>query len=92
MKNNTHTPQTIYKDNKYFQNQMKIVYNAFNDEVPKTMLQVSYETGIMRANICRYLAKWRKYNQIQLVKFGLCPITKWKAGFYTTNLKRNGKN
>ena len=37
---------------------------------PKTMLEVSAETGIRRANVCRY---------------GLCPISKYRAGFYTTD-------
>lgn len=52
---------------------------------PKTMLQVSIETGILRANICRYVGEMRKRNQIQIVHRGLCPITKHRAGFLTTD-------
>lgn len=67
-----------------FQAQMKRVFAAFHKH-PKTMLVVSVETGILRANICRYVAEWKKENKIKLVKFGICPISKHRAGFYTTN-------
>ena len=50
-----------------------------------TMKQVSVKTDIDRANICRFVGKWRKSNSIYLVKKGICPITKERAGFYTTN-------
>lgn len=68
----------------HFQAQMDKVFNAFYKQ-PKTMLMVSIETGILRANICRYVAEFRKVNQIQFVKFGICPKSKYRAGFYTTD-------
>lgn len=71
------------KDNK-FKTQVEIVFEAFQSE-PKTMLMVDALTGINRANICRYVGMWNEENKIQLVKKGLCPITKHRAGFYTTN-------
>lgn len=70
--------------NTHFQAQMMRVFKAFADE-PKTMLQVSFETGILRANICRYVAEWRQEGKIKVIRFGLCPITKHRAGFYSTN-------
>jgi len=70
--------------NTHFQAQLKRVFQAFTAE-SKTMLMVSFETGILRANICRYVSKWRQQGRIQVVRFGLCPITKFRAGFYTTN-------
>lgn len=73
------------KEKKRFKGQIKRVYNAFSKE-PKTMLQASMETNIMRANICRYIGKWRKYDKIGVAKYGRCPISKNKGvGFYTTN-------
>ena len=39
--------------------QMTKVFKAFYSH-PKTMLMVSIETGILRANICRYVAFWEK--------------------------------
>jgi len=66
-------------------NQILTTYKAFNTETPKTMLQVSIETGIMRANICRYVAMFRKQGKIQLLHKGICSISKHRAGFYTTN-------
>lgn len=66
-------------------NQIITVYKAFQTETPKTMLQVSNETGILRANICRYVALFIKQNNIQLLYKSLCPMSKHKAGFYTTN-------
>ena len=69
---------------KHFQAQMQRVFAAFLRH-PKTMLAVSIETDILRANICRYVAKWRKENRICIVRKGICPISKHRAGFYTTN-------
>lgn len=69
---------------KHFQAQMKRVYLALFKE-PKTMLMVADETGVLRANICRYIAKWRKSKCIDVVKVAICPISKHRAGFYTTN-------
>jgi hypothetical protein len=39
----------------------------------------------MRANICRYVAAWKKLGTIFLVKHDKCPISKMRAGFYSTN-------
>ena len=49
------------------------------------MLMLSVETGILRANICRYVAKLRKQNSIRIVQKSICPISKRRAGYYTTN-------
>ncbi len=66
---------------KHFRAQTKRVFAAFHSQ-PKTMLMVSVETGILRANICRYVAKLRQYDNIQLIRKGICPISKHRAGFY----------
>lgn len=72
------------KDN-HFKAQMKRVYLSFQKQ-PKTMLMVSVETGIMRSNITRYVAKWRKQNCIEIVRIGICPISKSTGvQFLTTN-------
>jgi hypothetical protein len=49
------------------------------------MLQVSKETDILRANICRYIAKWKEAGQIQVICKGRCPHTHFTAGFYSTD-------
>ena len=69
---------------KHFQAQMQRVFAALYRQ-PKTMLMVSIETSILRASICRYVAKWEKENRICIVRKGICPISKHRAGFYTTN-------
>jgi len=69
---------------KHFQAQMQRVFAAFYKQ-PKTILMVSIETSILRANIYRYVAKWEKENRICIVRKGICPISKHHAGFYTTN-------
>ena len=68
----------------HFQAQMKRVFAALYRQ-PKTMLMVEIETGIMRSNITRYVAKWEKENRICIVRKSICPISKHRAGFYTTN-------
>ncbi|PJX21725.1 hypothetical protein CAP47_08845 [Psychroflexus sp. S27] len=83
-----------YKKKTAYKAQMRRVYAAFRER-PKTMLQVSKETNVMRANICRYVAKWRKTDKIGIAKYGICPISKSdKVGYYSTdpNLFINIKN
>jgi hypothetical protein len=63
--------------------QFQVVYlSLFNQ--PKTMLMVEKETGIMRSNICRYIATLRKRDCIGIVKKGICPISKYSAVQYLT--------
>jgi len=69
---------------KHFEAQMKRVFAAF-ERNPSTMLMVSIETGILRANICRYVAKWQRQGKIHLMKQGLCKASKHRAGYYTTD-------
>jgi len=86
MKSHLNTPlhKGPYKD-KSFIRQMQKVFMAFHKQ-PKTMLMVSIETGILRANICRYVAKWKKENRICMVRKGICPISKSTGvQFLTTN-------
>ncbi len=63
-----------HKDSNFLA-QTQRVNKAFFEK-PKTMLQVSFETGIFRANICRYVAQWKQSNHIAVVYIGMCPITK----------------
>lgn len=69
---------------KHFQAQMKRVFKAFSEQ-PKTMLMVSVETKVLRANICRYVAQWQREDSIAVVRKGFCLISKHRAGFYSTN-------
>jgi len=69
---------------KHFQAQMTKVFKAFSKR-PKTMLMVSIETNILRANICRYVAKWREQNRIEIVKTGFCIVSKHRAEYLTTD-------
>lgn len=69
---------------KHYEVQMKRVFAAFKRK-PSTMLMVSIETGVLRANICRYVAKWQKQGSIHLLKQGLCKVSKHRAGYYTTD-------
>lgn len=79
--NSLHKSQS--KD-KHFEVQMKRVFEAFKRN-PSTMLMVSIETGILRANICRYVAEWKKRGKISLFKQGVCKVSKHRAGYYTTD-------
>ncbi len=88
MQTHNNTPETYLhieqcKD-KRFEAQMKRVFAVFKRN-PSTMLMVSTETGILRANICRYVAKWQKQGKINLINKGICKISKHNAGYYTTN-------
>jgi len=64
--------------------QMKTVFDAFKER-PLTMLMTSEVTGIRTSNICRYVAKWLKEGEIQLLEYTICEISKKNAGYYTTD-------
>ncbi len=85
------SPQQQSEDTKNIRDQFSKTIAAFRGN-PKTMLQVSIETGIRRANICRYVAKMRKQDIIYLDRKGLCPISKCRAGFYQSCFKKGGYN
>lgn len=63
------------------QKQKTAVLKAF-EETPKTMLQAAAISGVMRSNICYYMKEFRQAGQIEFIRFGLCPLTKHRAGFY----------
>jgi response regulator of citrate/malate metabolism len=69
------------KDN-HLQGQLKMVFEAFSN--PATMLMVAKSTGIERANICRYIATLKKNDKIYLQKKGICKVSRYRAGYYTT--------
>jgi|AntDeeMetagen681_2_1112603.scaffolds.fasta_scaffold31489_2 hypothetical protein len=66
--------------------QTRKTFEAFKEK-PKTMLQVATETGILRGNICRYVASFEKHGKIVKVKQGTCPVSHHSAGFYSTDPK-----
>ena len=82
------TPQISHDSkSKYtnFSTQYQIVRHCFSSQTPKTMLMVSIETGILRANICRYVSEMRKDGIIEPIGKGICRISKHGAIFYSTN-------
>lgn len=68
---------------KFIEGQSAKIMEAFQE--PKTMLQVSFETGIDRANICWEVHELRENDSIRRIKRGCCPISGARASFYTTN-------
>jgi hypothetical protein len=66
------------------EDQSRIVFEALKKR-PATMLMISNITGVDRANICRYVASFRKSNRIAVVTVKPCAITKHRAGYYTTD-------
>lgn len=73
------------KDN-HFGRQLKIVFQSFYSE-PKTMLMADKDSGVNRANICRYISTLKKSELVYLVKKDKCQISHYTAGYYTTNPK-----
>ena len=64
--------------------QTEKTFKAFRER-PKTMMEVSTETGILRSNICRYVAHFKKRKKIVEVKKDRCPVTKHEATFFSTD-------
>lgn len=73
------------------QAQYQIVYQSFKEH-SKTMLDVSLETGILRANICRYVAEMEDKGLIQLLYKTEDEHTKFTAGYYSTDESLFGKS
>lgn len=89
MENQNNNPKAFQHkrrvQDKHLEAQTKRVFAALYRQ-PKTMLMVAVETGIMRSNITRYIAKWRKQECIKIVRLGICPISKSTGvQFLTTN-------
>lgn len=64
--------------------QQKKVFHFFK-LMPMTMMQAAVSLNIDRANICRYVSRFRKYGLIECVLIGDCPITNHKAMYLTTD-------
>lgn len=82
-------PRTKLADNSdlpKFQAQMARVFRAFQIK-PATMYQVSKATNVDRANICRYVAQWKKEQSIYEVFEDVDPMTGFKAVYYSTDPK-----
>lgn len=76
-----------FNDESNKKTQQKLVYKAFYRE-PLTMLEVSNELNIFRANICRYVDEWEKQGLIMCVRKRKCTISGHPfVGEYTTNPK-----
>lgn len=71
-----------------YNGQRRIVLQAFEGE-PKTMLEVARITKIERANVCRYVAGFRKKEHVSLVSHGFCKISGSPAGFYKATTEGN---
>jgi DNA-binding MarR family transcriptional regulator len=84
MKNNHRCLPVMQSKDNHFIAQFQITKEKFAVK-PSTMKMISEDTGIDRSNICRYVDTMRKNNSIFLLYKKRCPITKHKAGFYTTN-------
>lgn len=77
---------TAFSRNAKGERQLSILIDAFSRS-PRTMLQVARITGIERASICRRIAELRKEHRIFLCEKRICPISKCRAGYYTTSTK-----
>ncbi len=77
----------IQSKDKHLANQMQRVFEEFYIR-PSTLLMVSRKTGILRANICRYIAEMERIGNIHKIGYGICPISKHRAGFYTTRFDK----
>lgn len=74
-----------FKDS-VFSPQYQTVKRAFGTKTPQTMLMVSKETGVLRANICRYVADMMERGMIEKMYNGICKVSKHNAGYYSTNI------
>ncbi len=81
MKRNSYNPKNNDRKDNNFQTQFQEVFEAFKKH-SSTMLMVSVETGILRSNICRYIAHMRKQDMIRVVKIDACKVSNHRASYY----------
>ena len=74
------------KDTKHLAD-YKRTYEYFLQK-PATMFQCEVDTGIPRPYVCWYVRLFRKNNDIQIVRHGRCPISKYDGvQFLSTDKK-----
>ena len=73
-----------HRKDKQFKDQLKKVFEGFFRE-PQSMKMLSITLKIDRANICLFCRKFRKNNQLGIVKKGICLITRRWVNYYSTN-------
>ncbi|MDR0940119.1 MAG: hypothetical protein LBN29_12390 [Mediterranea sp.] len=76
-------PQSEGKDTDFI-SQYQVVFHKLMEN-PQTMLEVSMVTGILRANICRYIASMVNAGVAQMIYKGNDRFTHHLAGHYTTD-------
>ena len=64
--------------------QYERVYRAFMER-PMTMLDCFFATGILRSNVCRYVALMKKRGEVQELYKARDKYTKHTAGYYSTD-------
>lgn len=72
------------KSNDEMRTQYEVIYHVFKER-PMTMLDASFETGILRANICRYVKSMKEKGLIQILFKAHDRRTKCLARYYTTD-------
>jgi len=79
--------KSVKNRQKKISDQLRRVAIAFYEQ-PRTRFEVAQLCGVYRANVCRYVARLQRLNQIKVVRRGICPITK-ESGveFLSTNPK-----
>lgn len=64
--------------------QYERVFRALHER-PRTMLDLFFATGILRANVCRYVALMKKRGEVQELYKARDRYTKHMAGYYSTD-------
>ncbi len=76
----------LQSKDKHFTAQLQATYNGFYEK-PQTMKELSVQSCIDRANICRYCKVFRLQNTLYVISKKYCSITKHLANVYSTNKK-----
>lgn len=72
------------KSNDEMRTQYEVIYLVFKER-PMTMLDASLRSGILRANICRYVKSMKEKGLIQILFKAHDKHTRCTAGYYTTD-------
>lgn len=76
--------------NFYHYHQQKLQILEFFSNTTTTMYEAERVTGVCRPNICRIVRQLEKQDRIHRVKQGLCPISGFRAWYFS--IKEGGQD
>ncbi len=91
MKDSSNSPKESFSNRQAqdtkFRTQKETVYKSISI-TPKTTLMIFLDTGILRANVCRYIDELQEEGRVKLLKKTFCKASGYRAGYYISSTNK----